>query len=414
MPTIIQLKLSFDKIMTTVIFVHGTSVREPAFSDTFNIVEQQLQNKLPELKVIPCSWGDSLGAKLHAEGASIPLYDATNQQNEEEIVDEEIIRWQQLYKDPFYELRLLSIKNPEEVTPRAGQESLEDVLTEAVENFTPSEKLSQELEKAGLASFFPQALENITQSQVYSSALETISDTTTEYRNAIARAVMAEMFSLAEQKQKFLPILTDADLRDQLVYNFSIEIIDTDKAIGDWVKEQGAKLLAAAGTFYFDRNRGSATDASYPIIGDILLYQSRGKELRDFIQTYIDGADSSVILIGHSLGGIACFDLLALQPQAKVKLLVTIGSQAPFFYEIGALTSLDIRKEEKLPELFPSWLNIYDLKDILSYIGGNLFHNKVQDIPVNSKQSFPKSHGAYWTNPATWKAIVKRIRDLEL
>lgn len=399
--------------MTTVIFVHGTSVREPAFTDTFKIVEKRLKDKLPDLDVVPCSWGDSLGAKLHADGASIPLYDETNNANNEEV-EEEIIRWHQLHEDPLYELRLLSVKDIGDVPFQIGQESKEEELRRKVESFTPSAKLEEKFAESGLEGFFQESLENVRNSNVYDSAMGTIGDTSTEYRDAIARAVVAEMISLIDQEEKFLPILTDVDLRDEIVKDISIEINDTEMGgVGDWLKDKGLKVSAALGTFFLKRNRGSATDASYPIIGDILLYQSRGQELRNFIQTYIDDADSSVVLIGHSLGGIACFDLLAMQPQEKVKLLVTVGSQAPFFYEIGALTSLDIRKNEKLPKLFPSWLNIYDLRDILSYVGGSLFMDKVQDILVDNRQSFPKSHGAYWTNSATWKAIVRRIREIE-
>ena len=402
--------------MTTVIFVHGTSVREPKFSETFEIIKNQLQKELPDLKVIPCSWGNSLGAKLNADGASIPLYDETKNSEGKNLIDEKIIRWQQLYQDPSYELRLLSIRTSEEKQFKAGQENLEDKLKKKVKKFTPSEKLQKKLKNAGIDDLLEQALKNITRSKVYKDALKTISNTTTEYRNAIARAVIAEAMAICERQEKFVPILTDADLRDEIVDLFSSEIMDSDKAIGDWVKEKVSKLLATGGTYYVKRNRGSATDASYPIVGDILLYQARGEDIRKFIQTFIDDADDTVILIGHSLGGIACVDLLASTPQEKqellkkVKLLVTVGSQAPFFYEIGALQSL--KYGEKLPDLFPSWLNIYDLKDILSYIGGNLFPDKVQDIPVDNKQPFPRSHGAYWTNSATWKAIVRRIKSL--
>jgi hypothetical protein len=107
------------------------------------------------------------------------------------------------------------------------------------------------------------------------------------------------------------------------------------------------------------------------------------------------------------LGGIACVDLLVKECLENVALLVTVGSQAPFLYEINALHSLEFG--EPLPEHFPVWLNIYDLRDFLSYVGANVFPNKVQDVLVDSKQPFPRSHSAYWENPATWKAIIPRL-----
>lgn len=88
-------------------------------------------------------------------------------------------------------------------------------------------------------------------------------------------------------------------------------------------------------------------------------------------------------------------------------LLVTFGSQAPFLYEINALHSLQYG--EPLPAHFPDWLNIYDLRDFLSYVGAGVFPKKVQDVLVDNKQPFPRSHSSYWTNPATWRAVVPRL-----
>ena len=87
------------------------------------------------------------------------------------------------------------------------------------------------------------------------------------------------------------------------------------------------------------------------------MYLARGDAIRDFIAARIEAVPGPVLLVAHSLGGIACVDLLARKDLPKVKLLVTVGSQAYFLYEINALPS---RKwGEKLPCHFPSWLNIY-------------------------------------------------------
>ena len=120
--------------MTTVIFIHGISVREPVLSQTFTQIKGKLLEELPKLTVVSCAWGDSLGAKLNADGASIPLYDSTRKDNQATQADETIIRWQQLYQDPLYELRLLSLKTPEKqgFTPR--QEKPSEKLDNKVKN----------------------------------------------------------------------------------------------------------------------------------------------------------------------------------------------------------------------------------------------------------------------------------------
>ena len=109
-----------------------------------------------------------------------------------------------------------------------------------------------------------------------------------------------------------------------------------------------------------------------------------------------------MVLIAHSLGGIACVDLLVKTPLSAVKLLIICGSQAPLFYEIGALQSLefgDIPAAHRLPGHFPTWLNFYDLRDFLSYVAEPLFaKDRVTDVVVDNRLPFPESHSGYWRN----------------
>ncbi|MEN8219415.1 MAG: hypothetical protein ABFS56_24285 [Pseudomonadota bacterium] len=106
-----------------------------------------------------------------------------------------------------------------------------------------------------------------------------------------------------------------------------------------------------------------------------MFYQSSGKAIRQFIHDKIMEIDGAVVLLAHSLGGIACAELLAEADKSlaeKVKLLVTVGSQTPYLYELDVLQSLrfeDISPDERLPSHFPAWLNVYDQHDLLSYIG---------------------------------------------
>jgi hypothetical protein len=111
------------------------------------------------------------------------------------------------------------------------------------------------------------------------------------------------------------------------------------------------------------------------------------------------------------LGGIACVDLLLENDPPKVDLLVTVGSQAPLLYEWNALVNQKFEKDFKLPDSFPHWLNIYDERDFLSYLAADIFvsKKKVEDVPVESGQPFPESHGAYWGNKAVWQAIFDRM-----
>ena len=158
------------------------------------------------------------------------------------------------------------------------------------------------------------------------------------------------------------------------------------------------------------RMRGAISDQAYPAAGDILLYQARNDSIRGFIRNEIKQATPPVVLLAHSLGGIACVDLLIKEPIPQVEMLITVGSQAPFFYEIDVLAGL--RFGEPLPAHFPRrWLNIYDPRDFLSYVARSVFTGEVQieDIEVDNGHPFPHSHSAYWANRAVWEEITQRI-----
>ena len=97
--------------MSTVIFVHGTGVREDAYRESFGKITAAL-DKLNGVSVAPAYWG-YLGSQLHAGGASIPEYDATRALEDDQAAtatDQEysIELWAILYDDPLFELRVLA------------------------------------------------------------------------------------------------------------------------------------------------------------------------------------------------------------------------------------------------------------------------------------------------------------------
>ena len=109
-------------------------------------------------------------------------------------------------------------------------------------------------------------------------------------------------------------------------------------------------------------------------------------------------------VLAHSLGGIACVDLLGSKSLPRIKGLVPVGSPAPYLHEIGALWGLAPGTTE-LPSHFPPWLNLYDPYDFLSYVAAPVFRRGVRDVRLKSGQPFPYSHSAYWTNAQTWNAV---------
>ena len=102
---IVPAKSKEGATLTTVVFIHGTGVREQSYERSLARVRSELAGR-EGLTVVPCYWG-GLGAVLHQDGASIPRYDATRPAKPETAEEVEVALWGLLYDDPLYELRLL-------------------------------------------------------------------------------------------------------------------------------------------------------------------------------------------------------------------------------------------------------------------------------------------------------------------
>jgi hypothetical protein len=393
--------------MSTVIFVHGTGVREPAFSKLFGRVRSELHSRRPELAVEPCYWGGEEGAQLWHGGASVPAYDTTR-----DIVpgpgDEELALWDLLYQDPLWELQTLAMAGPAGGELPPGQVPPGDRLDARVQALEPSAELAAALAVAGLIDTFGSARTAIATSEPYLQALVGASDSLDDLRLAVARAIVAK--ALAEQAELDgvdTSVVPDADARDQVTSLLVDSLGGRERGLLGPVTAPVRGLALRLATARAKRRRGALTDATSPGAGDILLYQVRGDRIRAFLAEQVAAAAEPVTLLAHSLGGIAAVDLLVTQPLPSVQLLVTVGSQAPFLYEIGALWSL--AHGDPLPAHMPAWLNIYDRRDLLSYVGAPLFPGQIEDVEVNNKQPFPPSHSAYWANSKVWDAIVPRL-----
>jgi pimeloyl-ACP methyl ester carboxylesterase len=163
-------------------------------------------------------------------------------------------------------------------------------------------------------------------------------------------------------------------------------------------------LIKRAGTWFIQERRDAFYQAAALAVGDVLLYQSRGHEIRHFIGDKILEASPSVTVVAHSLGGIACVDVLAESDRVRVDRLVTLGSQSSFLYEIDILFAL--KRGAAFPAHFPSWPNVYDRDDFLSFVAGPLFHRAI-DKEVRSGKPFPDSHSAYFGSKEVWRAIYQ-------
>jgi hypothetical protein len=400
----------------TIVFVHGTGVRGDAYKAACQLIETKLATYAPEVKLVQCLWGDTLGASLKHEGKSIPTYGSTRSPGPS-AEDERAALWFLLLQDPTFELHALKEADAAPLQLPPDEELPGIVLHQQFAALRDSDALAQELVAMGLVnkSDRPAAramvavmVDQLTSGAAY-KAVETCSAAgTPRHREVLARALVAgiEKFALDEG----LPVL-DAAHRDALVKR--VEALfghDTRGVLATLLSPFGG-LAMSLGTWQARRKRTALTDSIYPAAGDILVYQARGAGIRDFIRKCIANVpDDEVYLLAHSLGGIACVEMLAEACPPNVKRLITFGSQAPFLYELGALGTLP--SDSKLPGYFPPWSNFYDLNDQLSYIGENLFPDQVTDHQIESGLAFPAAHSAYLNNTQFWLVLAALINDV--
>jgi|GEM_PF-382864 len=430
--------------MTTIVFIHGTGVRRAAFDSTFGVVRQALVESFGvcSLTVEPCYWGDQCGSDLSHNGASIPGLAAPTAEPIDE--DAALGLWATLYDNPAAELRLLAMRSPTADESPGRPPAGDDLnfrfkrLAPAFELLTPeqAERLRALLGAARLLDHVVPAQQDLIRRRSYREALEGAQAPLTEYRLALARALIAQsiVFSWETGAVAAGEVYFSRAGLEEAVELLVAAIGGKEAGVGAWLGGHGkryfARLGTRVGTRWLRRERESVSRIAAPFGADVLVYQVRPRPLRDFIRGEIRrasrdaierGESGRIVLLAHSLGGIAAFETLVEAREDAVAALVTVGSQVPLLYELGALGTLPPPEPgadgtssggSPLPNGFVPWLNIYDPDDFLSYCGEPIFgHRAVQDVEVSNGQPFPQSHSAYWGNPAVWAAVTRHVRE---
>lgn len=383
----------------SIVFVHGTGVRAVSYNATFEVVRAALDK--PGREVRGCFWGAAEGAKFICNGASVPGY-RTSGGGTVESGDEDIAVWGVLYADFGYELRLLGLRPAPASgmgrgTPPSGR------FLNAIQVYRPSTGVVAAFRRHGLLEELSEALRAVGQSPELRDAAATVDENGYEHRHAVARAVVAAVLAAAAERGADA---VDGVARDALLAVLGSDLHSQSRALPGKVRQAAVKPAVRALTRRAANRRGALSDGVLPMTGDILRYQARGEGVRRLIKRTIEHAPGeSVTLLAHSLGGVACVDLLAMEDLGRrVDQLVTVGSQAPLFYECGALTSVE--HPETLPGHFPRrWLNIYDPWDLLAYRAAKVFPQHASDVEVSNGQPFPFAHSAYWSNSKVWDAV---------
>ncbi len=409
--------------MATLLFVHGTGVRDEAFDQSFAVIKSQAARHLPAFDVQGCAWGGLHGANPAKPTEAVPGYEirptATTSWSARRAAQRNAdVRWGLLYDDPLYELRthaaLAEAAGGDDGLGGSDQSALATSparrVLESLRGLLPSHG---GVARAGhlAVELLEPALKCLAEGGVLERALQAPALQAPErVRPLIGRAFAAAWAQAADVRG--LPAL-DGELRDSLVQD-AVGRLGTPKGLKDELLGVFGAIASRVATPILRAQRSAISDAHLAATNDILLYQTAhgGQAIRGYIAQRVrdcvrDGR-GPVVLLAHSLGGIACLELLVQQP-GLVAGLVTCGSQAPFLVESDALAVL--RRDQELPEPFPKWLNFYDLNDLLGYAAAGVFVGRVVDHEVASHQPFPESHSAYWTQESLWKRIVSFVQS---
>lgn len=391
--------------MTTLLFVHGTGVRQEGFDATIAAIKGEVAAELPLVRVSSCFWGKPFGARLHHGGRSIPDYDTARGPGDPDERESTAALWAQLYEDPWFELRLLVSMNVEaDPTPGGALTPGEELyrLFGGIAANPPTGQLPTTAWKTATVDTIAALAGDLEFEQL----VKAVPTRDTDSEAALARSMAASV--MVEGMERRLPAL-DGSRRDAFVLELSVAFGSAQRA---GVLSRLTDPLKGLATRWARKRRGRLSDAILEEPSDILLYQARGAPIRAAIADAVRAVRGDVVIFAHSLGGIMAVDLLVTEHLADVKGLVTVGSQSPLLYEIGALVSLG--PSGRLPDHFPRWLNIYDRSDFLSYLAAPTFDDaRIRDIEVASDQPFPQAHSAYFTNPDVWKAVASFVSSLK-
>jgi hypothetical protein len=386
--------------MGTVLFVHGTGVREDSYNVTYAVLEKKMAG-WPQ-KLAPCVWGDKYGAKFPK--LSLPDVDVDD--------SGEYPLWSLLAEDPLYELELIAAP-----TSAPGRSEAPFVLWKQISGYKVSQKLNDILDTCGLKPYWDFAWKAVIENRdlAEKAVTEAPGDAATAEANAndagcaIARAVTAALMQRGvENGAPAIPIVIRQGIFQQLVDDWECQTRGGLSEIWNAAKEKLGFVADWAGTKVATAHRNDLVKE----VGDILVYQGRGEDIRNCIREHIDmhAKKGPVAILAHSLGGIACLDILVEaaksdKPVPGVSHFITAGSQAPYLWELNAMVSM--KRNEILPKPFPKWLNFFDPNDLLSYRARPIFgDDNVTDVRVESGLPSLHAHSAYWLDDAVvWPTI---------
>lgn len=203
--------------------------------------------------------------------------------------------------------------------------------------------------------------------------------------------------------------------------------------LGDVLTAAGGALVDRArnlvGQGLTNAFRDELNPAVARFLGDVFVYLRDGQR-RDAIRSGVVAdlktaharrrSGESLVVIGHSLGGVILYDLMSKRPadlpaDLTIDLLVTAGSQSGLFEELKLFPSSDPaipsenRKKALMPAGVSAWLNVYDPIDLFGFRAAPMFEG-CEDFTFNSVTGLVDAHTAYFKRPQFHGRLTSRLK----
>jgi hypothetical protein len=374
--------------MTTVLAVHGIAQRAPEELGRLRRLSEVVTAADPQATMLWCDWGESCGARMLAGGASLPKQPGPRAQPDD--------LWAELDQDPLFELRLLAARahvgRRAPHHPAVGQALANRLAAlSSTDALTTDAELAAVAAVAGLSNVISSAVTVVLDAEPARVALAGAAEPAGELREALARATVAVAMARAGTPGLSLPL--DGHTAGAVVDAITARLGGPSE-LGPlrWLRG----LAVARAAKWARRHQQELALGGTPYVGDVVKYLANGDGLRAQIRAALAAAEPPVIVVGHSLGGVACVDVLAEADAPPVQALITVGSQAPYLYEIDAMPRL--RFGDQLRHNFPRWINVLDNADLLAFAAARLFAGHAADRVVDNGAPFPRAHWAYFDN----------------
>lgn len=380
----------------TLIYTHGTGTRKAAFDKDWSQFKLMAHDYgFDDVKLVPCDWGS-----VYRTGIPDPKL-VRSVIPGEELLSQADAQARLLLRDPLFELRLAGMFAMETPATKTSAGSVQAALSHGSwDGLAPVGVPPRTLTAA---------CRLVANSDELAAAEVAVPPASPgQVRRAAARAALA----LARSRSYRWGGSAYPDI--------SRPTVSDDDPIGELAETIGGD--DATPPPWADALEGFARGAAWPrdcstqraaeFFADVFWYVRSSQVIAGELAREVRTAQTRppVVLVAHSLGGIAAIDLLSNPRRArdlKVDMLVTFGTQAGLVFAMDAMRYFRLREPVAPPDPVPFWLNFHGSGDLLSFKIAPLTELAVDhdDVPVDFTKMFPGSHGEYITLDLFWHRI---------